>query len=476
MSLDQTMTLGVTNIQGLGGNEVVAKWTLSNGTEKNIKCNNGGCWENTMATPSNEGEYGYTLTYNGKTVCSGTIEVIPSLSCSVDKTTVGVGEEYTFSVHKNVHCWSCSYQYDNGTEYNISLDGIDDISKTKTATSLGSKTLNFSCTCNGSYTRTCTQTITVTEVAPQITCPANLTGVALNSNVSVTPQSLTGCGNGCNYTIDGTSATGSGYTGGALSFTGESTAGEYTYTFNVNNTAGADACEFTVAYDASAPVCHCEDYCGTGCESNVMTGNIGDKAFNGCLFITDATRLSFNTDNGGYWKVNGSTIDQKQPCWDNSGDCSKFLDNYPKVDGGWYIQGNVDWASVHTSTVQNPCEGSGGGSVPDPDPGSGGDVGNDPISIGTYTNEEIRKNDYVANTWYSLDVGKDGSLVMQNHSGSETSLTYKDCSGSEQTKLIKTGQNGDAGSGWWNSLGTVNNGCKIVFKFSSNGDFAIQIW
>ena len=65
---------------------------------------------------------------------------------------------------------------------------------------------------------------------------------------------------------------------------------------------------------------------------------------------------------------------------------------------------------------------------------------------------------------------------MQNHSSAESSLTYKDCSGSEQTKLIKTGQNGDAGSGWWNSLGSVNNGCKILFKFSSGGDFAIQIW
>ena len=107
--------------------------------------------------------------------------------------------------------------------------------------------------------------------------------------------------------------------------------------------------------------------------------------------------------------------------------------------------------------------------------GTGGS-GSEPISVGTYSDAEIRKNDYQADVWYSLDVGKNGSLVMQNHSSKESSLTYKDCSGSEQTKLIKTGQNGDAGSGWWNSLGSVNNGCKILFKFSSGGDFAIQIW
>lgn len=119
-----------------------------------------------------------------------------------------------------------------------------------------------------------------------------------------------------------------------------------------------------------------------------------------------------------------------------------------------------------TLTVDGNSGGSGGG-------GSGSDPS---ISVGTYSDAEIRKNDYQADVWYSLDVGKNGSLVMQNHSSAESSLTYKDCSGSEQTKLIKTGQNGDAGSGWWNSLGSVNNGCKILFKFSSGGDFAIQIW
>lgn len=439
---------------------------LFDGQEKDIAINKVGetSQYSNWVMPNTEGTYPYSVVYNNKTVCAGTINIIPSLSCSVDKTTVGIGEEYIFSAHRNTNCWSCSYQFDNGTENNIQFgDGIYDISKTKTASSLGSKTLNFSCTCDN-VPQSCSQNITVTEVPPTITCPADLTGIALNSNVSVTPQSLTGCTNGCNYTIEGTSATGSGYTGGEVSFTGEGVAGEKTYTWYVSNSKDSADCEFKVTYDASAPVCHCEDYCGTGCESNVMTGNIGDKAFNGCLFITDATRLSFNTDNGGYWFVNGSVINQKQPCWDNSGACSEFLNSYPKVDGGWYIQGNVGWASVRTSTATNPCAGGSGGG------------GSEPISVGTYSDAEIRKNDYQADVWYSLDVGKNGSLVMQNHSGAESSLTYKDCSGSEQTKLIKTGQNGDAGGGWWNSLGSVNNGCKILFKFSSGGDFAIQIW
>ena len=417
-------------------------------------------WNSTSIGKLSEGSYTYNLKHNGKVICTHSINVKSPLSCSVDKTTIGLGESFKFTTNYAGSAWGHSLS-GNGAPASTGGSAIYTI----TPTAIGTHTYTFSVTSGDKGSAECSYSVIVEEVPPTITCPADLTGIALNSNITVTPLSLTGCTNGCNYTIEGTSATGSGYTGGEVSFTGESAAGEKTYTWNVSNSKGSDDCEFKVTYDASAPVCHCEDDCGAGCENNVMTGNIGDVAFNGCLFITDATRLSFNTDNGGYWKVNGSTIDQKQPCWDNSGACSEFLNNYPKVDGGWYIQGNVGWASVHTSSAINPCAGGGSG---------GG--GSEPISVGTCSDAEIRKNDYQTNVWYSLDVGKNGYLVMQDHSGKESSLTYKDCSGSEQTKLIKTGQNGDAGSGWWNSLGNVSNGCKIVFKFSSGGDFAIQIW
>lgn len=324
------------------------------------------------------GNYVFSMNFKGKEVCSHAIEVLPVLSCSVDKTSISIGESFVFKTDYAGDAWGHSL---SGSGAPSSTGG--DASYTITPTATGTLTYTFSIT-GSAGNATCSETITVEEVAPEITCPAPKTGLALGTNVTVIPQSLNGCSSGCSYTISGTSLTGSGYTGGELSFTGESTAGEYTYTFSVSNSKGSDDCEFKVTYDASAPVCHCEDYCGTGCESNVMTGNIGDKAFNGCLFITDATRLAFNLGSTGWVKINGNTMsknngDNYQPCWDNSSSCLTELEKYPKVDGGWYIQGNVGWASVVTSTATNPCAGSGSGGggstdpepTPDPDPGAG---------------------------------------------------------------------------------------------------------
>ncbi len=376
-------------------------------------------WNSTSIGKLSEGSYTYNLKHNGKVICTHSINVKSPLSCSVDKTTIGLGESFKFTTNYAGSAWGHSLS-GNGAPASTGGSAIYTI----TPTAIGTHTYTFSVTSGDKGSAECSYSVIVEEIAPTITCPADLTGVALNSNVSVTPQSLTGCTNGCNYTIDGTSATGSGYTGGEVSFTGESAAGEKTYTWNVSNSKGSDDCEFKVTYDASAPVCHCEDYCGTGCESNVMTGNIGDKAFNGCLFITDATRLAFNLGSTGWVKINGNTMsknngDNYQPCWDNSSSCLTELEKYPKVDGGWYIQGNVGWASVVTSTATNPCAGGGSGgggsgTDPDPDPGTGdsGDV----TIIETFTNATYSAGKYTIKTCS----GNVGQKTIQTDSGSST--------------------------------------------------------
>ena len=124
----------------------------------------------------------------------------------------------------------------------------------------------------------------------------------------------------------------------------------------LKNSVGQETKYCSVSFIEGA-TCNCAQYCGAGCESKVKTGNFNDKAFNDCLFITNATRLSFKREDpaGGYWKINGTTINTNQPCWDNANDCSNFLNNYAKVDGGWYITGNVGWASVRSSKASNPC-------------------------------------------------------------------------------------------------------------------------
>lgn len=237
-----------------------------------------------------------------------------------------------------------------------------------TPTTIDTHTYTFKVTGGSLGTAECTQTIIVEEVAPEITCPADLTGIALNSNVSVTPQSLTGCTNGCNYTIDGTSATGSGYTGGEVSFTGESAAGEKTYTWNVSNSKGSDDCEFKVTYEEGGsvvPTCNCT--CPTGCD-NVITTGWNSSNTSGCYF---ASSINFvGPYNSSVVNVNGKDFSGN---WFGSG--------FPApIDGGYYIQfttiNGVD-AGFEKGTPN--CGGSGGGT--DPDPGAGG--GTEPtISIG----------------------------------------------------------------------------------------------
>lgn len=97
---------------------------------------------------------------------------------------------------------------------------------------------------------TCSHSITVVDPPPAITCPADKEK-SLGVVVSVEPTSLVGCSGGCSYAISGTDATGTGYTGGAISFTGESSAQTKTYTLTVTNSQGAASCDFKVTYSES---------------------------------------------------------------------------------------------------------------------------------------------------------------------------------------------------------------------------------
>ena len=313
-----------------------------------------------IKVPSNSGTYTYLLSYNGKEVCRSTLKVIEL--CSVDKTTIGLGESFKFTANYPGSCYNTTF-YGSGVSHNNCQ-----MSYEITPTTIDTHTYTFKVTGGSLGTAECTQTIIVEEVAPEITCPADLTGIALNSNVSVTPQSLTGCTNGCNYTIDGTSATGSGYTGGEVSFTGESAAGEKTYTWNVSNSKGSDDCEFKVTYEEGGsvvPTCNCT--CPTGCD-NVITTGWNSSNTSGCYF---ASSINFvGPYNSSVVNVNGKDFSGN---WFGSG--------FPApIDGGYYIQfttiNGVD-AGFEKGTPN--CGGSGGGT--DPDPGAGG--GTEPtISIG----------------------------------------------------------------------------------------------
>ena len=354
-------------------------------------------WNSTSIGKLSEGSYTYNLKHNGKVICTHSINVKSPLSCSVDKTTIGLGESFKFTTNYAGSAWGHSLS-GNGAPASTGGSAIYTI----TPTAIGTHTYTFSVTSGDKGSAECSYSVIVEEVPPTITCPADLTGIALNSNVSVTPQSLTGCTNGCDYTIDGTSATGSGYTGGEVSFTGESAAGEKTYTWNVSNSKGSDECEFKVTYEEGesvVPTCNCT--CPTGCD-NVITTGWNSSNTSGCYF---ATTFNIGAWNNSVINVNGSEFSNSQ----------KTQNDFTLIDGGFYIQiTSFQWPSVDIAGGTPNCSGSGGGgSGTDPDPGAGGSGGSEFACNESNSTNVAKEADYSASANGCIKYVMDGASNIQ---------------------------------------------------------------
>jgi hypothetical protein len=254
----QTLTLNVTSISGdveSGGSDMT--WTLKDGssntvTTQTIKCNSSSCWANTMAAPD-VGDYTYTLTFGGKEVCSGNITINPKLTCSVNKNSLTFGESFTFTA---------TY---GGTSYNTSFTGNgvshnnNQMSYTITPTATGTQPYDFSVTGGSIGAASCeTINVVVGEPTPTATCPTETINAEPGTTIKFTPT-VTGCGSGCNYTVDWVghsgdpkkSVTNYGYTSGEISFAGDAVGGNNTYRFTVVNKKTSDNsadCEVTVNY------------------------------------------------------------------------------------------------------------------------------------------------------------------------------------------------------------------------------------
>ena len=325
-------------------------------------------WNNISIGKLSEGSYTYNLKHNGKVICTHSINVKSPLSCSVDKTTIGLGESFKFTTNYAGSAWGHSLS-GNGAPASTGGSAIYTI----TPTAIGTHTYTFSVTSGDKGSAECSYSVIVEEIAPTITCPADLTGIALNSNITVTPQSLTGCTNGCDYTIDGTSATGSGYTGGEVSFTGESAAGEKTYTWNVSNSKGSDDCEFKVTYEEGGSVvnpCECSSYCNDCSAIKTNSGTYNSSDYN-CIFFTSASKLNIG---GSATKINGVAVTNTNSCYDAT-TCENNLNalGITKVNGGYYMS-LPSWnytdisisGSIPTECAGGGSGGSGGSSDPEP--------------------------------------------------------------------------------------------------------------
>ncbi len=237
-------TWNVTNISGASGNFDPTLQITATGYSQKINCGTSGCWNNGFTTPITPGNYEYKLIYDENVICSATFEVKPALTCSADKTEIALGESFTLSTVYAGDAWNCELSGNGATSACNS-------SHTISPTALGAQTYVYKVTNGSKGYAECSVDVSVEEPPPTITCPDDMTK-PIGATVSVTPKSLSGCAGGCYYTIDGTGATGSGYTGGAVSFTGESSEGSKSYTFTVTNSVGTASCPFTVTYKESS--------------------------------------------------------------------------------------------------------------------------------------------------------------------------------------------------------------------------------
>lgn len=396
-------------------------------------------WNSTSIGKLSEGSYTYNLKHNGKVICTHSINVKSPLSCSVDKTTIGLGESFKFTTNYAGSAWGHSLS-GNGAPASTGGSAIYTI----TPTSIGTHTYTFSVTSGDKGSAECSYSVIVEEIAPTITCPADLTGVALNSNVSVTPQSLTGCTNGCNYTIDGSSATGSGYTGGEVSFTGEGVAGEKTYTWNVSNSKGSDDCEFKVTYEEGGsvvPTCNCT--CPTGCD-NVITTGWNSSNTSGCYF---ATTFDIGAWNNSVVNVNGSEFSNSQ----------KTQNDFTLIDGGFYIQiTSFQWPSVNIAGGTPNCGGSGGGGSTDPKPAF-----SCPADLSFEVNSSVTITPTgVTGCSSGCDYEISGTSVQGNSytGGALPSFTAPSTAGTSNYTITLT-----------NSTGSTSHNCSVEFTESGSG-------
>lgn len=509
----QTISLDVSNISGISSNSTM-KWIL-NGVTKDIDCDATHCWNNSMNAPSVPGIYDYVLTYNEKTVCAGTIKVIEpgsnlTAECAIidnkntEITAGALSQQIKFKVTNQNTSGNSVKLLLLGKESlwendaNINKDFIDTVWWNNGGTLESQFNLPLTV---GTYTytlKTLSGSKELCSVDFEVKGPEATCKFKYNDNYVT---EVDGGTSDIIFDVSDVKNVANNYTA-KLNFNGTSKAIDCGNSNCWNNSFNAPAAEsedkdheFTLTTaDGGHEICRASlTVKGTGggsggTEPDPGTGN-GSSDYTLCLgndgewpqtlgISTPGTYQVLHDCLGSQWFYNCSgNVTYNGYDLECNGSEHNQISVSAMPSSGAIITigsgGSISKLGCDRGSGSSPCattgvtENTGGG-------GSGSDPSS--ISVGTYSDREIRKNDYKANVWYSVDIKKDGSLVMQNHSSTESSLTYKDCSGSEQTKSIKTGSNGDAGSGWWNSLGNVSNGCKIVFKFSSGGDFAIQIW
>ena len=216
---------------------------------KSFELNSNSNWSAETLGKLTSGLHSYSARYRGQEICNASIQVVSPLSCSVDKTEIGLGESFVLNTTYIGTCWNSELSGNGAVQANCGS------SHTIVPTDMGTWEYIYKVTNGSNGTAACSTSVTVSEVAPTVECPDKLTKM-VGSTVFARPKSLTGCasGDGCDWTLNDVNseiANGKLKNGEMFSFAGASSAGTKNYTLRVSNGKGSASCNFDVEYSAS---------------------------------------------------------------------------------------------------------------------------------------------------------------------------------------------------------------------------------
>ncbi len=263
---------------------------------ENVNCNSNnieyGC-KFAVQAPSSVGDYTYYLYMDGVEKCHGSFKVKDVLNCSVDKTSINLGEYFTLTPNYSGSCDNYSLTGNGTTSGDCgSLEVTPGTSGVQ----------NYTFTNQGSIGNgKCDFTVTVNSVPPTFTCPSDKT-VSSGTNVAIEPTNIKNCSQGCTYTVTGGSAnltqTGNTTSGGSFNIGNvtELEAGYYTYTVAVSNSAGNASCNVAVTYNMTAPTFTCPSGKTVSSGTNVAIEPTNIKnCSQGCTYTVTGGSAPLNT-------------------------------------------------------------------------------------------------------------------------------------------------------------------------------------
>ena len=322
----------------------------------NLYVNNGQNSFNYVSVPNTVGTYTYKITKDGSTEaeCSGTIDVVNPLVCSIkDEVKLNVQNTFQVSTLSGFRCDNCTYS-NNLSCGNSCGNAVGN--KTFTMTNSTPMTLSVTCQCSNKQ-MTCSETAVSEVVAPDVTCSGTINAEP-GTSVSFTPTALTGCEGGCKYWINSNLGnlvkdTATISSASSVAFIGENKSGENGYTLYVKNNKGSDNCSITVDYKKPTFTCPADmeqavesevsirptnvSYCTQGCSYTITGGTFTDNSTSGQGYVSGnlpkkiAGETSESSGDGTTY-----TLKLTNPAGDNSPACSfkiKYVSNSSVVCG-----------------------------------------------------------------------------------------------------------------------------------------------